>query len=303
MLFPCHPIEHTMPDTTQLTLGLGLPLFLAAVLAWVGSRLPTGGSWGAIVGLAVGFVIAHYAFVGQWPPLPPPEAPHRTVVFAAGVALVAIALSAKSSPWALRALLAMGGQVLIVWFVLRPIPASVLPSAKLWTYVGSTAAIGIALTALVETLARRSGAIAVTMVLGPLASGIGAINVLTGNAKLGWLGASVGMMVLGWFLAGLLSKSLTLGRGPVIVCLVMLSPLLAYGYFDSNTMTNTQLGLLVLAPFLGWMPELLPRRTLTGWKREPLRLLVVGIPILIALGLAKAKFDRDNEQSTASELM
>jgi hypothetical protein len=289
-----------MPEPMQLLLGLGVPLLIAAALAWIGGMWPRGSAWGAIAGLAIGLFVAYGAFMSRRSPLPAVEAPERIVVCGIGIAIAGILLCWRSVPWIARGLLAIAAQVLILWFVFRPMPASSLPPEKMWTFVAITAGVGLVLTALIETTARRSGSVAAALVLGPLASGVGAINILTGNAKLGWLGASIGVMIFGWFVAALISKNVSLSRGPVIVCLAILSALLAYGYFSSETMTPLYLALVAGAPVLAMIAEAPPIHRMRSWKRELIRIVLVTIPIGVAVGIAIPRFIREN--SASSEL-
>jgi hypothetical protein len=289
-----------MPDPTQLLLGLAVPLLIAAVLAWIGNRFTPSGSWGALVGLAIGLAVAYRAFMSRALPWPAVEAPERIV--AAGVVLALIALLAgwRRVPWPVHLLLAIVFQVAILWYVFRPIPESVLPANKMWTWIGVAAAIGLVLTFSTEALAHRPGGVAAALAVGPLAAGVGAINILTGNAKLGWLGASLGVIVFGWFVAALCSRAATLARGPIIVVMAIVSGLLAYGYFASDSMTTLELVLLPIAPLLAWLAELPPLQRWRDWRQELIRLILVAIPIGIVVGIAVPRFIHENSSSDSA---
>jgi hypothetical protein len=289
-----------MPDPIQLLLGLGVPLLIAAVLAWIGGRAPRGSSWGAIVGLAIGLLVAYRAFLSRWSPLPAIEAPERIVVFTVGLTIAAVLLSWRGVPWIARVLLAIAANVLIVWYVFRPMPVSSLPVNRMWTYVAITAAASLVLTGLIERIGQRSGSVAMALVLGPLAAGVGAINMLTDNAKLGDLGAAIGVMIFGWLLAALFTKNGTLSRGPVIVCMAALAALLSFGYFGSQSMTTIQLVLIAAAPCLACVAELPPVRRWKGWRQELIRLVLVVIPIGVAVGIAVPEFIRQNREATSA---
>src|SRR5438309_9679548 len=88
-------IVHRCPMFTpqQILLGLLLPLVLAGAFSVIGGWLSRGNSWGATVGLLIGFILAFHSFLGRWPPLNSNEAPYGIGVAAAVVALLSIALS------------------------------------------------------------------------------------------------------------------------------------------------------------------------------------------------------------------
>ena len=289
-----------MPDPIQLLLGLGVPMIIAALLAWIGGRAPRGSSWGAIAGLAIGLLIAYRAFLSRWSPLPAIEAPERIVVFTVGLAIAALLLCWQRVPWIARVLLAIAANVLIVWYVFRPMPVSSLPVNRLWTYVAITAAASLALTGLIERIGQRSGSVAAALVLGPFTAGVGLIDFLTGNAKLGWLGASMGLIVFGWFVAVIISRTTSLARGPIVVCMTALAALLSFGYFVSDSMTTVELLLLAVAPVLGLIAELPPVQRWKPWRRELARLVLVAIPIGVAIGIAVPKFIRENSEATSA---
>ena len=290
-----------MPNSQQLLFGLGVPLLVAVVLSLIGHRWPRrGGSWGTIAGLCFGVIIGYRVFVGQWPPLPPLEAPERLVVFTVALGVAAIALSSKSVPWVARALLAVAGAGLIEWFLFRPYSDEALPPVdrRLWIGIGAVAIFIV--TSSTEFLANRRGAIAAALTLGPVAAAVGAINVMTSNSKLGMLSAAVAMIVLGWFTAALIARSTTLSRGPVLVCAALVGALLTAGYFTPDGVTRPELILLAVAPLAAWLAELRPISKWKGWRQEAIRLVLVSIPVGIAIGVAVPQFLKDQADNGAA---
>jgi hypothetical protein len=290
-----------MPNAHQLLLGLGVPLLTAVILALIGARWPRpGGSWGAIAGLGIGVVVAFRALLGQWPPLPPLEAQERSVMFTVALGVAAIALSSKSVPWIARAALSIAAAGLIEWFLFRPYPDESLSPVdrRMWIGIGG-AAIFIVTTS-TEFLANRRGAIAAALTLGPVAAGIGAINVMTSNSKLGWLSAAAAMIVLGWFGAALVVRSMSLSRGPVLVCAAFVGALLTAGYFQLGGVTRTELILLAVAPLAAWVAELRPIAKWKGWRQEAIRLVLVCIPVGVAVGVAVPQFLKDQRDNGAA---
>ncbi len=175
-----------------------------------------------------------------------------------------------------------------------------MPTAELWRWIGVATAIAAILIGSISLLSRR-GSAAAAIPLGFFAAGTGLIVLLSGNQNLGLLTLSLALMVLGIFVAALMSSAKTLQRGPVIVCIALLTGLLAYGYYDPGVITSTELALLLAGPLLAWIAEAPPMRGWKTWKRELVRAALAGIPIAIAIGLAVVQFKKDYAASAGME--
>jgi hypothetical protein len=283
-----------MPSPELILFGLVLPAVLAGAVVLLTAWIFRNQSWPAILGLTVGVLLAYRGIASQWPPIRPIDSPERIVDFALALGIVAIFASFRGVPWPVRTILAIVAPALVVWFVFKPIPPASMPVEQMHRWIAVAAVIALAVTVFVEGLSHKRPGVAAAIVLGPMAAGVGAILLLVGTTKLGWLGASIGLMVLGWFFAGLIGKPITLSRGPVTVVVTLLTALITYDFFESGEITSMQIALLCGAPVLGWFVEIPPIKNMKAWKRELLRLVLVFIPIGIAVGLAVIQFKKDS---------
>ena len=105
----------------------------------------------------------------------------------------------------------------MVWFVFKPLPAASVPQ-PFWRWLVAAGALVIVATTAVEWIAHRSGSVAATLALGPIAAGAGLICMLSGNNNLGLIGNSIAVMVFGLFVAALITKRVSVARGPVGRC-------------------------------------------------------------------------------------
>jgi hypothetical protein len=122
---------------------------------------------------------------------------------------------------------------------------------------------------------------------------------LSGYASGGQLG-----FPLAGALAGAAAVSLALAgdtdlKGPVGVGVVGLFALLVIGRFFGE-LTNTNAALLFAAPFLGWLPELLPAGRVGPWGRGIARVALAALPVALALTLAAQKFAADSAPPSSS---
>jgi hypothetical protein len=283
----------SMPTPHLILFGLVLPAAIAGVLALLGGWFFPEIHWGATLGLCGGLVVAYWGIADIWPPMPPIEAPERIVVFGAVLGIAAIGASWRKVPWIVRVILAIIAPAAMVWYLFKPIPVESMPVAQMWEWVAVASGIALVINASTEAIAIHRPGPAAALGLGPTAAGIGAILLMVGTIKLGWLGAAIALMVLGWFAASLISKNISLSRGPVYVVVTLLTGLLTYDYFESGNITVAQAALVSMAPFLAWIVELPPMRKWSAWKRELLRMVIVFIPIGIAVGMAVVQFRKD----------
>jgi hypothetical protein len=285
-----------LPTPHLILYGLVIPAVIAGVLALLGGCFFREIRWGAIGGLCGGLIVAYWGIASQWPPMPPIEAPERIVVFGALLGIVAICASWPKVPWGVRVIVAIAAPVGIVWYVFKPIPLASMPAEQMWQWTGVATGISIVLSKSTEMIAIRRPGAAAPLVLGPVAAGVGAVCLLIGTIKLGWMGAALGLMLLGWLAATLIRKGISFSRGPVYVVFTLLAGLLTYDYFESGSITLTQIALVSVAPLLAWIVEIPPMRNWRAWKRELARLIVVSIPITVAVGMAVVQFRKDSAE-------
>ena len=193
-------------------------------------------------------------------------------------------------------ILAIIAPAAMVWFVFKPIPVASMPVAQMWEWVAVASGIALVVNASTEAIAIRRPGSAAALVLGPTAAGIGAMLLLIGTIKLGWMGAAIALMILGWFTATLIGKNISLSRGPVYVVVTLLAGLLTYDYFESGDITLVQISLVSTAPLLAWIVEAPPMRRWKAWKRELLRMVIIFIPIAVAVGMAVVQFRQDSAE-------
>lgn len=285
-----------MPTEHLILFGLVLPAILAGVLALVGSFVFREIRWGTLLGLCGGLILAYWGIAGTWPPVPPIEVPERVVLLGAMFGVIAIIASSRKVPWVVRLVLAIVFPAVMVWFVFKPIPVVSMPRAMMWQIIGIAAGIAFILSCATEGIAMRKPGVAAPLILGPVAAGAGAIQLFVGTVTLGWLGACIALMILGWMVAALIRKSLNFSRGPVYVVLTLLAGLFAYDYFESGNITLWEIALLAVAPLLAWIVEIPPLGKLKNWQREVLRVILVFIPVGIAAGIAFVQFKKDSAE-------
>ncbi len=284
-----------MPTPQQVLLGLILPAVVAAVLTAVGwASGKHRGSWGTILGISIGFLLAFYGIMGQWPPLPPTESPQRIALLAVPLGVLAAILSLPKVHGSLRILLAIAAPAGAVWFMFKALPAASFPPSQMLPWVGGATAVAVAVELIIEPIALKYPSTAPAMILGPLAGGVSVIALLMVSQNLGYLGAAVALMVLGSFFARLLFSPAKLSRGPVVVVVTLLTAILTYAFFESDEISTTEVILLAGAPLLAWIVELPPIRRIRPWRRELLRMILVTIPIVVAIVLAAIQFQKDN---------
>jgi hypothetical protein len=285
-----------MPTPHLIFFGLVFPTVVSAVLALLGQWFFRDIRWGPILGLCGGLILAYRGIAGQRLPMPPIEAPERIVVFGAVLGIVAICASWRKLPWGIRVILAIIAPAAMVWYVFKPIPVASIPVVQMWEWAAVASGIALVVNASTEAIAIRRPGAAAALVLGPLAAGIGAMLLMVGTIKLGWLGAAIALTILGWFAATLIGKNISLARGPVYVVVTLLAGLLAYDYFESDNITLLQIALLSTAPLLAWIVEVPPMRRWSAWKRELVRMVIVFIPIAFAVGMAVVQFRKDSAE-------
>lgn len=285
-----------MLETQQLIYALAIPVGMVAVLGFLVGLIFKGNSAGVTLGLGAGLLQCYRVLHMGWPPtaVHSMEADVRGLWAVLILAVVLAVLSPVNIPPLIRWGVMLVAPAAAVWFTFAGLPATSLPPEYLWKFVGFAGGAGAVLIFLFEAICRKSGSASAALSLGPWCVGAAALLMLCGNSKFGWLVASVAVMLLGAFLAALVTKPAILGDGPVALVVTAVIPLLAYTLYDSSVLTLTELSLLIGAPVLGWAAQFGPIGRAKPWKRELTRFAIVLIPIGVAIGLAYLQFKKDS---------
>jgi len=289
-----------MPDPLCYLAASGTALAVAAMLALAAgwsrrgaepARVQAAGVVGIAAGLAAGYGVLQLHI--RWPPLNGLDR-FLTVVLPLTL-IIELTASIQGIPrwlvWAVRAVLTtVLGRILL--------HDSVYLHGG-WTF-GQAAAVFVtcaALTVAVWTMlvwlaARSEPRSSIPLALALTIVAAGATILLSG-----YLAGGAACLPLGTALIGSVTATRLLTRESGIdaaigVGVVGLSSLLLIGHFFGRVSTGSALALL-LAPLLCWATELPVLRRQPSWVIASLRLLLVGVPLIVVLVLAKQAFDRD----------
>ncbi|MHC4977983.1 MAG: hypothetical protein ACYTGT_03025 [Planctomycetota bacterium] len=272
-----------------LLLGLLVPALVcgAFIVAAARPRLdggPARGQWGGLVGLTLGYLIAHVAVAG-WPPLQPVDVtdwiPHAAVA-AMVVGLIAwLWPRAVGLHWCLRFALAAGAVVVVT-----------LPTMRhTWTTVQSVIVLLVLVPAMLATwisldgLARRMSGPALALIL-LILSGAGSIAlVVSKTAKLGQLCAALAAMAGAGLVVAWWNRRSSLGAGAAGVAAVLLGYLWLEGYLYAELPVASAI-LLAAAPSAAWVAALPAVRKLAPWQVACVLAAAVLMPTAAALVIA-----------------
>lgn len=146
---------------------------------------------------------------------------------------------------------------------------------------------------LLLTLLKRSGGAPLLLSLAGAALGSGVAVMLAGYLTGGAAAVPLAGALIGCSLAAAMRKlPADAIEGVAGVGVIALFGLIFVGRFFGHLLTGRAL-VLLLAPLLCWVTELPIMRRQPAWRIALLRLLLVAIPLLVVLALAKRDFDRD----------
>jgi len=282
-----------MPTAQQIIFGLLIPMAAAFLPALIVSWIEPGASWGALLGMLAGFVLALHGVYGQWPELHPSDTGPRAVLVAIPIGIVAIGLSYKKVPSFIRFLEWIAAPTAAAWFLLSTLSPGKLSTQELWTWIGGVTGTAIFCTLILEWLNKRDKSVGMTFTLGPVLAGAAVLILFNGNTYLGLLTASLATMALGWCVAELIARKKSLGRGPTVLAISLGAALLARGFLTSDTMTILEVSLVGGGIVAGALAEIVLPKSWNGWKQEIVRLILVAIPVGVAVGLAFVQFKKD----------
>jgi hypothetical protein len=262
----------------------------AIVLCLIGGLTRGGwaaGSWAVLLALAIAPLATDRPFLGeqpQWRASDPDfkSAEQRIILCAVQLAVSAMALSARRLPAWPRAVLAAVAPAAILLWIVTAYPGP--PLAGWPVRLGVPAAASLVLWCLIEPLAiRRPTSIAAPWVCGCLTAGVALLNLFSNVQGPGWVALAIGGVIGGTFLFALTGRGPSFAGGPVVVVVALLACLAAANRIGSGNVPASRWAILALAPALAWVVELRPMRNWRPWLREPLRMALVLIPVVIAV--------------------
>jgi hypothetical protein len=258
-----------------------------AILCLIGGRTRRGwgaGSWAILLALAAAPLAADRPLpTNEWPNIHTTGDEQRVLLAGVPLAILAAAASGKRVPAFVRGTLALLAPPAILYWVLKGYP---IPPLDNWpTRLAVPGAISLVLWLLIEPLAvRKPTGIAGPWICGCLAAGVGLLNLFSADTSPGWVAVALGGAIGGTFLFALTGRGPSFAGGPVavivplLVCLVM-----ANRINDATDVPTWQWLLLTAAPAAAWLVELRPMKHWTPWLREPLRMALVAVPVVIAV--------------------
>lgn len=298
-----------MPDPLQYLMALGAAAIVSAVSLLVISAVrPTASaSWlnsacvlAAGLGLAAGYDVLSFGIA--WPPAQSLDR-FLTIIVPAALCIELIAAVSIVPGWI--AWLLRGGLTVAMPRIL--LHGSVYLSGDDWT-VCVIVAIGAGSLALLwgplSWLSQRTAGVSILVALCLAIQCAGLTVMMAGYIKGGaaafpfvaaLLATAIGAKLITrhWTLSTGFSVSANLGTPAMIgIGVVGLFGLLFIGCFFGQLSRGYALAVL-FAPLLCWMTELPPLRNRKPWWMGTLRLVLVSIPLVVVLILAKREFDRD----------
>jgi hypothetical protein len=295
-----------VPDPVVILKALGMAAASAAailgVFGWRGRTRQS--AWinaGWDLSVAVGLYLGCW-FLGIWPHWPPREDLDRLLVVVIPVTLGVELLSAfpklpRWLIWASRLVIVAGGARILLhgsgYITDLTGPAtSEWSSAQIRLIFPGLAAIEAAVWVCLTLLVRRAPGLSVPLSLAIVIAGSAVTIMLSGYATGGQVGLPLAAAVVGSTVAAALSPRSAPKTAQLGVPIVGLFSLLVIGRFFGQ-LTTVHAILLVLAPLLGWLPELVFPRRLPSWARGLMRLVLVGALVSAVLVHAQLKFARD----------
>ncbi|MDB5311819.1 MAG: hypothetical protein JWO38_6021 [Gemmataceae bacterium] len=299
-----------MPDPVLILQAFALAAGLGAVAAILTCRprsqphqrlASAGGAVGVGAGLLAGAWALHLA-----PHYPPGEDQDRflLVLLPAAVLVEAAAVFVGRAAWAIRAVVAAGAAPVLLHGsiyltdVAGPGTREWPPALALQILVGLAVSLFAGWVVLSRLAGRVPGA-AVPLALALVCAGAGVVIMLSGYATGGQFGFPLAGGLVGVAVVAALAGRAS-PRGAVGVGVVGLFALLVTSRFFAG-LTTTNATLLFAAPVLAWIPELPWVRRLGPRARGCLRVVLVAVPVVIALSLAREKFAADSVRPSETQ--
>ncbi len=261
------------------------------------------GAWAVLLALAVAPLVADRPLLGerpQWRSTDPDhaDAVQRIILAAAPLAAAAMVLAARAVPWPVRGLLAVAAPVAILYWVVTAYPG---PPLTDWPHrLAVPAVASLVLWLLVEPLAiRRPTGIAAPWACGVVAAGVGLLNLFSTATSPGWVAVAVGGVIGGAFLVALTPWGPSFAGGPVAVVASLLACAVMAHRLGGGEVPTWEWLLLLAAPALAWVAELRPVRGWRPWLREPLRMALVAVPVVVAVVPGYRRWQKEQAAETS----
>ena len=295
--WPKMPDQVTLLQILLLSAGVAFVLAAEARIAfgWLWRTAPA--AWRSFGGaVAVGAAL----FAGAWalglkPKWPPTEDQHRYLLILLPAAVLIASLAAFLDVrwwlgWPLRLLLALAAARILLHDTVY-LEDSAGPRTRKWTpgqtrlILGGLAVLLLAVWAALDVLGRRTRGAAAWAALAVASTGAGVAVMYSHYLTGGLLGIPLAGALLGAGAAALLFSG-PRETGSLGVGVVGLFGLLIVGRFMVELTTANAL-LLLLAPLLGWAPELPGMRRLWPVVRGTLAVVLVAVPVGVAVVQAR----------------
>lgn len=304
-----------MPDPLLYLKAMGASAIISAmfVLVMVGLRRSASTTWlnsACVLGMGFGLVCGYEVLAWRWT-WPPAKGLDRLLMIVVPTALgIELIAGFPGVPrwvaWFLRmSLAATIPQVLLHGSVYLSEAGNHWP---LWETGTALAICGILLAScwgLLSWLSQRSAGVSIPLALGLTTLCAGLTVMMAGYLKGGAAAFPLAAIIVVTAIAAKLIMKRAGSPAIIGIGVVGLFGVLFVGHFFGRLSTGSALAML-LAPLLCWVTEVLRLRHRKPWLVGWLRLLLVAIPLVVVLAVAKRNFDRNmapllgNLQPTAS---
>ncbi len=302
-----------MPDPVVILKAMSMAAALAAVILGIfGWRGRTGQpAWlnaGWALSVAAGFYLGCWV-LGIWPHWPPREDLDRLLVVVTPVAVAVELFSAfpkipRWLVWALRLVVIAGGARILlhgsgyITDLTGPATSEWSP-AQIGLIFSGLAAIEAAVWVGLSVLVRQAPGSSVPLSLAITVAGSAVTIMLSGYSTGGQVGLPLAAALIGATVTSALLPRSAPKTAQLGVAIVGLFSLLVIGRFFGE-LSPVHAILLVLAPMLGWLPELAYLRRLPAWAHGMARLTLVAALVLAVLVHAQRKFQHDFQSPSGS---
>ncbi len=289
-----------MLTQSELVFGLGLPGLVGAVLfllargtSGADPRDASAGRDASPFALALGYLTAQTTVSGQ-PAIPPVEAAQWLWFALLGLVVLSAAYECcTTGPWRYYSPLAIVAVVLpAFWLLVRPLADNAWTGRETALWLCGIGVATVMMTfALGRLLERRPGVWAsVCIVL--VITGSAIVLLLSGTKTYAQLAGAAAAALVPGVLLGLAGWSKAFS-GHIVPSFVLLQGGLLLAGHQYASLTPLNALLLLIAPLGLWLEELPAVTRWQSWQRGLVALAAVGLPVLVAVGLAARKFFED----------
>ena len=285
----------------EVMAALVVGTLVLCLLGGVARRWWAAGSWALLLALAAAPLAVDRPFLGEGPQWRSTDANHadpvqRVMLAGVPLAVAAFALAARRLPAWPRGVVAAAAPAAVVYWMFA---AFQTPPADWKGQVAFAVVASAVLWLLIEPLAvRRPTGIAAPWVCGCLAAGAAALNLLGSNTNPGAVALAVGGVAGGAFLFALSGRGPSFAGGPVGVVAPVLACVAVAGHVGGGEVTTGQWLTLAAAAAVAWAVELKPVRNWRPWLREPLRMALVAIPVVLVVVPAYRQWAKEQAAET-----